>query len=192
MKECEQGAVHRDRLHHSCCDKLKELETDTCIPKPTGRALQYCSEYQKTSHDHSPSCSFAVKQTICDVQGHHNRVFHSVREQWYCVDCLILQADDWRESVKNLAGTALDLRADLDDVKLENAALRKALEKYINVFLPGGVCPANEVFQPGGACAEKKPVRNQNCRWCAKGWPICEVRWYHQAPGVRERAECGT
>lgn len=35
---------------------------DTCIPKPTGRALQYCSEYEKTSHDHSPTCSFWVKE----------------------------------------------------------------------------------------------------------------------------------
>ena len=25
MKECEQGAVHRDRLRHGCCEQLERL-----------------------------------------------------------------------------------------------------------------------------------------------------------------------
>jgi hypothetical protein len=26
MRECEQGAVHRDRLHHDCCENVMKLE----------------------------------------------------------------------------------------------------------------------------------------------------------------------
>lgn len=67
LGELQKGCSCGDKY---CCLRQRQgrageidvHDPDTCIPKPTGRALQYCSEYQKTSHDHSPTCTFWVKE----------------------------------------------------------------------------------------------------------------------------------
>jgi hypothetical protein len=63
-----------------------------------------------------------------------------------------------------------ELKAERDAALLQNDAIRKALAQYTNVFLPGGTCPANEVFEPGGICAEKRaepgPPEQKRCPDC--------------------------
>lgn len=68
--------------------------------------------------------------------------------------------------------TRAELRAEVDRWKamhkaasdklaiadLQNSEMRKALEQYVNVFLPGGISPANDLFKPGGLLHEGSDV----------------------------------
>jgi hypothetical protein len=65
---------------------------------------------------------------------------------------------DWLENSDDADTKALRgyVRKMLSEYLLQIEAMRKALAQYINVFLPGGVCPANDLFHPGGLCAEKR------------------------------------
>jgi hypothetical protein len=53
MKECEQGIVSRDRLHHSCCDEVKALEL---------QGIHRIKELAKTAAEWQTKCESAWAQ----------------------------------------------------------------------------------------------------------------------------------
>lgn len=48
MKECEQGIVARDRLHHSCCDEVERMESYAKDRDNDAKGMtRLCEQYRK-------------------------------------------------------------------------------------------------------------------------------------------------
>lgn len=70
----------------------------------------------------------------------------------------------------------------LVEALLENQEMRHALEQYVNVFLPGGICPANDLLQPGGLCHRDKKKCDESHVISSFGDSICQKCGVRKVP----------
>ena len=72
MKECEQGVVAHDRLHHSCCGELKDAELQI------GELRKFIERYgqhdRECSNNHPSPCSCGYDERLARLEDTEKRV----------------------------------------------------------------------------------------------------------------------
>lgn len=85
------------------------------------------------------------------------------------LDAVREELKEEKEAHKSTANLWLKEERDHDATCEKLEILKKALRPYMNVILPGGICPANEVFAPGGICADPPVPPAPRCDCSAGG-----------------------